>query len=583
MHALDTLHGATVLVVDDNPTNLHVLSDLLAANGFTVLLKRTGDKAIEALQRIKPDIILLDIVMPGIDGFETCRLIKEHDATKDIPVIFMSALSDTLDKIKGFEVGAVDYITKPFQQEEVLARVKAHLTIKHLQEDLQQKNHALQEALERERHLMEELRLSLSIALPHELRTPLTVIIGFSSFLQNAAQLPPPEEIAEYGSAIYRNAMRLHRLVENSLLYANLKLVKYASKDRATWRPEPSFSLKKAILAIAQQRAQEAQRDADVTMQLEDAYLPISAINFEKILSELLENAFKFSPPGTPVEIKTVVNSNLCVISILDQGRGLTKEQIAQIGAYMQFGREQNQQYGFGLGLTIANLLTQLEGGVFSIESKLKQGTMVNLVFHCEMEPRPFERKDFPYWFEKYGHDEHDSMVASDPFLQKLQGYTPLQAVTAEDAPAPESAVETPTRKTSFRILVIDEAWENGAFLEKILTPLGFKVIQAFDDFDGINKTLHYLPDLMLIDALTIQAEDSKFLHHFRHSPGLKHLRIVAIADTSTDFQQLESLLTCCDTVLFKPVPLHKLFEIIQQYLPLEWVSRFVLDDAPPA
>ena len=127
----------TILIVDDNPTNLGVLFDYLRSANFKVLVAEDGEGALTRADYAGPDIILLDIIMPGIDGFETCRLLKENKNTQEIPVIFMTALSDTVDKVKGFELGAVDYVTKPLQHEEVLARINIHLTIRKLQKSLQ--------------------------------------------------------------------------------------------------------------------------------------------------------------------------------------------------------------------------------------------------------------------------------------------------------------------------------------------------------------------------------------------------------------------------------------------------------------
>ncbi|HEY9877994.1 MAG TPA: response regulator [Leptolyngbyaceae cyanobacterium] len=134
-----------VLIVDDYPTNIKVLSDLLIEYGFEVLIARDGENALQKLHRISPDLILLDVLMPGIDGFETCRRLKAQESTRDIPVIFMTALADPVDKIKGLTLGAVDYITKPFQQEEVLARVNAHLKLRYLTKQLEEQNARLQE------------------------------------------------------------------------------------------------------------------------------------------------------------------------------------------------------------------------------------------------------------------------------------------------------------------------------------------------------------------------------------------------------------------------------------------------------
>lgn len=143
---------STILIVDNNVDTVEVLFTHLNNSGFKVLVAQDGKSAIEQIEYAQPDIILLDVRMPGIDGFETCRRLKENEATKDIPIIFMTVLTDTKDKVKGFEVGAVDYITKPFQYEEVLARVTTHLTLRNLQKKLEDQMVQLQqEVAERKR------------------------------------------------------------------------------------------------------------------------------------------------------------------------------------------------------------------------------------------------------------------------------------------------------------------------------------------------------------------------------------------------------------------------------------------------
>ncbi|MCC3436015.1 MAG: response regulator [Microcoleus sp. PH2017_25_DOB_D_A] len=138
------LEESVILIVDDNQNNLAVLFDFLTESGFKVLVARTGESAIKKAEYSLPDLILLDVLMPGIDGFETCRLLKAGDLTKEIPVIFMTALDETEDKVKGFNLGAVDYVTKPIQNQEVLARAKAHLSIRKLTQKLQEQNAQMQ-------------------------------------------------------------------------------------------------------------------------------------------------------------------------------------------------------------------------------------------------------------------------------------------------------------------------------------------------------------------------------------------------------------------------------------------------------
>ncbi len=146
MNNPNTFNGQdyTILIVDDNPTNLGVVADYLEEYGFEIMAARDGQDALEKVQRAQPDLILLDVVMPGIDGFETCRRLKADEQTQDLPVIFMTALVEADSKVKGFEVGAVDYVTKPVQQKELLARIITHLRLRKLTRSLQQKNEQLE-------------------------------------------------------------------------------------------------------------------------------------------------------------------------------------------------------------------------------------------------------------------------------------------------------------------------------------------------------------------------------------------------------------------------------------------------------
>lgn len=145
---IDTKEQAVILIVDDTPANIDVLFNYLSERQFNVLVASDGESALEQIQYANPDLVLLDVLMPGIDGFETCRRLKANAATRDIPVIFMTALSDTTDKVTGFAVGAVDYVTKPIQHEEVMARVNAHLTIRRLQAHLRENEERLSSILE---------------------------------------------------------------------------------------------------------------------------------------------------------------------------------------------------------------------------------------------------------------------------------------------------------------------------------------------------------------------------------------------------------------------------------------------------
>jgi PAS domain S-box-containing protein len=158
--SLETTKKGVILIVDDNPDNLELLFFFLSDSDLTVLLATSGESAIKKVEEANPDLVLLDVMMPGIDGFETCRRLKANQSSKDIPVIFMTALSETVDKLRGFNLGAVDYLTKPIHEEELKARVKTHITLRNLNLSLVEQNKRLQEEIKKRQQKEEELRLS---------------------------------------------------------------------------------------------------------------------------------------------------------------------------------------------------------------------------------------------------------------------------------------------------------------------------------------------------------------------------------------------------------------------------------------
>lgn len=195
--------NGTILIVDDNSANLGVLSDALSQEGFEVRVAKSGKMALERVKYALPDLILLDVMMPEIDGFETCRRLQANPETKQIPIIFMTALSDTANKVEGFQLGAVDYITKPFQQEEVLARVKLHLKLHVLAEKLEEKNTLLEQKVVEVSQAYEDLQQmqikliqsekmsglgQMAAGIAHEINNPINFISGNLDYAQEYAQ-----------------------------------------------------------------------------------------------------------------------------------------------------------------------------------------------------------------------------------------------------------------------------------------------------------------------------------------------------------------------------------------------------------
>ncbi|MBD3306697.1 response regulator, partial [candidate division KSB3 bacterium] len=202
------IQDSTILLVDDNADNLNVLLDYLDSAGFRVLVAQNGYNAIQQLQYVLPDLILLDIRMPGIDGFETCRRLKTDERTKEIPVIFLTALSDIVDKINGFEAGGVDYITKPFQHEEVFARVNAHLTIVKQRQQLQALN------------AKKDKFFSI---LAHDLRSPYLAFLDFIRLFTEHIDRQSREEIKKIAYSARDTAENLYALLENLLTWSRFQ------------------------------------------------------------------------------------------------------------------------------------------------------------------------------------------------------------------------------------------------------------------------------------------------------------------------------------------------------------------------
>ena len=357
-----------VLVIDDTQDIRFIISETLNMFGFQTLTAEDGVSGISMAQDNLPDLIICDINMPNLDGYGTLKAMREHEATAGIPFIFLSGATDKSDMRRGMELGADDYLTKPFTHKELLAAVNTRL----------EKQAEVQRQSDKR---LNELRGNITLALPHELRTPLNGIMGLASLLMDDYASMPPEEVLESSKFIHDSAMRLHRLIENFLVFSQIELMASESKTIDISGSVEPVVANEVVPELARKIASRFQREGDLHLKAVPVSVLVPLENFIKIVEEIIDNAFKFSEPGQAVNITIEVAEGRCQFVVTDKGRGLTAEQISRIGPHIQFNRQTYEQQGAGLGLFIAQRLTELLGGRFHIDSKADQGTTVRVSF----------------------------------------------------------------------------------------------------------------------------------------------------------------------------------------------------------
>jgi two-component system sensor histidine kinase/response regulator len=355
-----------ILVIDDEEWLREMMRMALSQRGFEIIEAENGAQGIETARRELPDLILCDVNMEKVDGYITLSSLRGEATTASIPFILMTGLADQAGMRHGMELGADDYLPKPFTIEALYAAVDARL----------KKAKVVREEAERK---LADLRDNISMMLPHEMRTPLNGILAYGEILVAEAATIPPKEIAEMGQVIYDSGKRLERLIENFLIYAQLELLGSDPQKLHSVLRKQTVNPGKLIERHAREQANQARRPGDLLLELTNMPMPISEDYLTKIVDELVQNAFKFSQPGSIVRVALTDAPDLVTLTITDGGRGLSTEHVKKVGAYMQFDRKLHEQQGLGLGLTIARRLTELHGGAMTIQSEQGAGTTVTL------------------------------------------------------------------------------------------------------------------------------------------------------------------------------------------------------------
>lgn len=348
-----------ILIVDDIEANIQLLATMLSDSGFDIGVAYSGSEALDSVSAYKPDLILLDIMMPEMDGFEVAKILKANKLTQDIPIIFLTAKADISDITKGFELGASDYVTKPFQSQELLARVHTHLKLKFVMEELVQMNN---------------IRNKFFSIISHDLKNPFSGIIGLAEMISQDGDKLTADDIRHTGEVMHKSAKVLYELLENLLEWSRSQL------GTIEFRQHP-LDLREYIekaINIYQLKAEQKQISLRSFISTE---AKVFADNYmlNTILRNLIGNAIKFTPPGGVILVGATAceDASLIKLFVRDSGIGIpeeSKDKIFRLDTkFVRTGT--NNEVGTGLGLILTKELIEKHKGSIWFESEEGEGT----------------------------------------------------------------------------------------------------------------------------------------------------------------------------------------------------------------
>jgi len=542
----------SILVADDKPENLRLLSHILHEYGFRVRPVRDGYTALRSAYSEPPDLILLDIMMPALDGYEVCRRLKADGRTQDIPVIFVSALDEVFDKIKAFSVGGTDYITKPFQTAEVVLRVKTQLVTRNLQRRLKLQNSRLQQEIAERERAEKNLQKAKEAAeaanyaksaflanISHELRTPLTAILGFAQIMGRNSDFS--QEDQENLSVIQRNGEHLLSLINQVLDLSKIE------SGKMTVNPQ-GFDLYHVLDDIENTFIYKA-KQKKLGLHFEYApdvpqFIRADELKLRQILLNLLNNAIKFTDTGgVSLQVRLVERRNENVnaqqsprinlqFSVEDTGPGIAEEERDKLfEAFHQTTTGKFVQGGTGLGLALSQKLVRLMGGELCLESWVGQNTTFTFDMPC----------------------------------------TALDGMSKRQVQTTNRIVSLQSDCTNYRLLVADDNADNRQVFVKLLAPFGFQIREAATGRETVDIWTQWQPHLIWMDARMPGMSGYEAAQHIRefegHPPYLLAPYIIALSASSLEAERTEALKKGCNDFLRKPFLESDIFGLLSKYL----------------
>jgi two-component system sensor histidine kinase/response regulator len=353
-------HPASVLIVEDTIETLRLLSDLLSEQGYDVRAVTNGRQAIQAVERDPPDLILLDINLPEVDGYEVCRHLRASERSQHVPIIFITAMTDTADKVRAFETGGVDYVTKPFQIEEVLARVKAHVALRRTRTELADSFTRLR--------TLEHLRDEMVRMVIHDMRSPLASLLMDLRFLAGQADAFSDDGRAALQSAL--KAVREMTAMASDVLDVSRLEASSMPIERAVWDLTRMARDVCSVLETAGiERAVDIESAGAAEVMCDGALV-------RRVMENFVSNGIRYSPAGSRVRISIASGNGAVQVAVHDQGAGVAPEYREKI--FEKFGtledRQESSYHGVGLSLPFCKLAIEAHGGTIGVDSRAPAG-----------------------------------------------------------------------------------------------------------------------------------------------------------------------------------------------------------------
>ncbi len=348
-----------ILTVDDHLDNLALLEAILAPEGFTVIPARSGVAALEAIQTQSPDLVLLDVMMPEMDGFEVCRTLRRRLKTRFVPVIMITALTEVQDRIKGLDAGADDFISKPFNDSLLVAKIRSLLKLKQMRDEL------------------DDLQRDFSNMIVHDLRAPVHSIQGLVELLRE--DLPAEGGHLRLLELIGRSADKINRLISEFLDLGKLE----SGRLRLNLNPDDVVAI--AARAIENFRPVGQRRRIELTLTASPSRIEavVDTDRLDQVFSNLLQNAVKFSPTGGRIAVEIRARKDGIRISVADEGPGLPAGGDEMI--FEKYIQSENRDSGVGLGLYVCKAIIEAHGGAIWAENRPAGGA--RFVFELPAEP----------------------------------------------------------------------------------------------------------------------------------------------------------------------------------------------------